>query len=376
MPQLDQDPLPTWSLTTRRKSLDLYSPNPGDLLSSTTTKKIEQSSKSLDLTQYHSLSTLAMSRTLLTTITPAAYRVLLSTATETSRVVSIDATWFMPNVPRDNKAEFQQERIPQLRFFDLDKYISKSEYPHMLPNLPIMKQAFKDLKLHHNDSLVVYDKLGIFLSPRAAFTFALFGHPKVYLLDNYLSYKQSEYPLEVEPVKDDVNKDDVREYELTFTEEEFATNYKNQVIEYDELLELVKKGDLSEYLLIDARSNDRFTGAGEEPRPGLSSGHVPGAVNLPFSKLLDPSKNNQYKSKQEVEQIFQELIGENGDLKDLLKKKYPRGVIVMCGTGVTAVILKFAIDSILQLNVPVRVYDGSWTEWASRAPAEYIQKDV
>lgn len=136
------------------------------------------------------------------------------------------------------------------------------------------------------------------------------------------------------------------------------------------------EGGLSEYLLIDARSNDRFTGAGEEPRPGLSSGHVPGAVNLPFSKLLDPSKNNQYKSKQEVEQIFQELIGENGDLKDLLKKKYPRGVIVMCGTGVTAVILKFAIDFILQLNVPVRVYDGSWTEWASRAPTEYIQKDV
>ena len=46
----------------------------------------------------------------------------------------------------------------------------------------------------------------------------------------------------------------------------------------------------------------------------------------------------------------------------------------MCGTGVTAVILKFAIECILKLNVPVRVYDGSWTEWASRAPSEYIQK--
>lgn len=141
------------------------------------------------------------------------------------------------------------------------------------------------------------------------------------------------------------------------------------------MLELVKNGGLSEYLLIDARSNDRFTGSGEEPRPGLSSGHIPGAVNLPFPKLLDPSNNNQYKSKQQVEQIFQELIGEDGNVNDLLKK-YPKGIIVMCGTGVTAVVLKFAIDCILKLNVPVRVYDGSWTEWASRAPSEYIQKDI
>ena len=67
----------------------------------------------------------------------------------------------------------------------------------------------------------------------------------------------------------------------------------------------------------------------------------------------------------------------NGDDKiENLLTNYPKGIIVMCGTGVTAVILKFAIECILKLNVPVRVYDGSWTEWASRAPSEYIQKDI
>lgn len=381
MPQSPQIPLPAWGETLPTKNKDLNLPNPGEF-HSTTTKKIEQfnnfmisSQSEQSASSSSSSSIVSMPRTLLTTITPAAYRVLLSTATPVSRVIPIDATWFMPNVPRDNKAEYQQERIPQLKFFDLDKYVSQSEYPHMLPSLSVMKQAFDELKLHQNDSLVIYDKLGIFLSPRAAFTFALFGHPKVYLLDNYLSYKQCEYPLDTNPVKEDGSNDDVGEYEFALNQEEFAENYKKQVIEYDELLELVKNGGLSEYLLIDARSNDRFTGSGEEPRPGLSSGHIPGAVNLPFPKLLDPSNNNQYKSKQQVEQIFQELIGEDGNVNDLLKK-YPKGIIVMCGTGVTAVVLKFAIDCILKLNVPVRVYDGSWTEWASRAPSEYIQKDI
>lgn len=177
-----------------------------------------------------SSSIVSMPRTLLTTITPAAYRVLLSTATPVSRVIPIDATWFMPNVPRDNKAEYQQERIPQLKFFDLDKYVSQSEYPHMLPSLSVMKQAFDELKLHQNDSLVIYDKLGIFLSPRAAFTFALFGHPKVYLLDNYLSYKQCEYPLDTNPVKEDGSNDDVGEYEFALNQEEFAENYKNKLL--------------------------------------------------------------------------------------------------------------------------------------------------
>ncbi|RCK55050.1 Thiosulfate sulfurtransferase TUM1 [Candida viswanathii] len=318
-----------------------------------------------------------MPRTLLTTITPAAYRVLLTTAKPSAtRVVPIDATWFMPNVARDAQGEFQTERIPQLKFFDLDKYVSPSTYPHMLPDVAVMREAFRDLKLRQTDSLVVYDKLGVFLSPRAAFTFALFGHPKVYLLDNYLGYKLCEYPLEETPVKENVEAVEVQEeeYEFALTPEQLAENYRNQVVEYDELLELVKSGGVKEYLLLDARSKERFTGEADEPRPGLSSGHVPGAVNLPFGKLLDPKNNNQYKSKEEVEEIFKELTGLD-DLKDLLKK-YPKGVIVMCGTGVTAVILKFAIDCILKLNVPVRVYDGSWTEWASRAPSEYIQKDI
>ncbi|EMG49351.1 hypothetical protein G210_5890, partial [Candida maltosa Xu316] len=278
----------------------------------------------------------------------------------------------MPNVPRDSYQEHQTERIPGSKFFDLDKYVGVSTYPHMLPSVNVMKGAFRDLDISKNDSLVVYDKLGIFSSPRAAFTFSLFGHPKVYLLDSYLGYKQASYPLDESPVQQ-VEESVNEEREVSLSEEEFEENYKRQVIDYEELLELVGEGAIGkDYLLLDARSLGRFTGEANEPRPGLSSGHVPGAVNLPFGELLDESTGNQYKSKAEITKIFEDRVG---DLTELAAK-YPKGIIVMCGTGVTAVILKFAIECILKLNVPVRVYDGSWTEWASRAPEEFIKKDI
>jgi len=55
-------------------------------------------------------------------------------ASGTSPVI-LDCTWFMPNVPRNPREEFQKARIPGARFFDLDEVIDKSSpYPHMLPS--------------------------------------------------------------------------------------------------------------------------------------------------------------------------------------------------------------------------------------------------
>ena len=64
---------------------------------------------------------------------------------------------------------------------------------------------------------------------------------------------------------------------------------------------------MKDYLLLDARSLDRFIGKANEPRPGLSSGHIPGAINLPFNTLLT-GNNNQFKNKQEILEIFHEKI--------------------------------------------------------------------
>ncbi|CAI5758723.1 unnamed protein product [Candida verbasci] len=299
-------------------------------------------------------------KSFLSTISPTSLRSSLLN-TNQSNVKLIDATWFMPNSPRNAIKEFKQIRLPNSKYFNLDKYIDEeSKYPHMLPKLSVMNKAFSELGVSKIDILVVYDKSGIFSSPRAAWQFSLYGHPKVYLLDNYLSYLKCEYPVEETEVQE--IKQENSKYE-GISEFEFNKNYSDQVIEYEELIDLVKNNQTDNYTIIDARSKERFSGEAPEPRPGLSSGHVPNAKNLPFTNVLTGDDLKNFKSSDEIVKEF-----ENAGI-DLNKD-----IIVMCGTGVTAVILKFAIEKIKK-DAKIRVYDGSWTEYASRAPKEYIIKD-
>lgn len=313
-----------------------------------------------------------MSKTFLEALTPAAYRAVKTTVRDgMPRIVAVDSSWYMPNVGKNGKNEFlNKERIKGSVFFDLDDICSKdSPYPHMLPTYETFNSSIGRLGIEKTDKLVVYDSQGIFSSPRVAWTLSLFGHPHVYLLNNYLAYKQCEYPVQTIPVND-ITPYSPTQY-VPISKDEFQQNYNKQVIEYEELLDLVKSGNLSnEYLVFDARSNDRFTGAAPEPRPGLSSGHIPGSFNLPFPKVL--GENKAYKSKQELLELFKSEF--NLDLSNPNFLDGRKGIIVLCGTGVTAVILKLAIELIIGANVPVRVYDGSWSEWAARAPEEYIAK--
>lgn len=318
------------------------------------------------------------SKSVLSTISPFAFRCLLTSGHQ-GRIVPVDATWYMPNVPKNGKKQFlTEERIEHAAFFDLDKVaLPGSKYPHMLPTYAGFKGAMDELKLKKDDKIVVYDKLGIFSGPRVAWTFALFGHHKVYLLDNYKVYKEEfDYPVEtnvVESIATPLSTDNDAEtgYEA-ISESEFNENYAQNVIEYEELLGLVESDTLKDdYITFDARSSDRFSGAAPEPRPGLSSGHVPSAYSLPFTKLLQA--DGTYKLKEELIEFFREEYNLDLATPDLGDKK---GIIVMCGTGVTAVIIRFAIEGVIGANVPIRVYDGSWTEWAQRAPSEYIVKDV
>ncbi|CAH6722313.1 thiosulfate sulfurtransferase Tum1p [[Candida] jaroonii] len=300
------------------------------------------------------------------------FKQLVEKSIPSSRVIKLDATWYMPNNPKNAKQEFlNQARIPGSGYFDLDEICDpNSKYPHMLANYDILNSSLNGLGLNKSDKLVFYDKSGIFSSPRAAWNLILGGHEQVFLLDHYKDYVNEGNEVSKEPV------DDFRPQAVTtngyemISGEAYSKNYAQQVIEYEELLELVSTGKLAEqYITFDARSNDRFSGAAPEPRPGLPSGHVPSSLNLPFTKVLN--ENGNFKSKSELVDLFKADYG-----LDLTKSVNGRkGIIVMCGTGVTAVILRVAIESILESPIPIKVYDGSWTEWAQRAPTELIVKD-
>lgn len=307
-------------------------------------------------------------------INPKQFQILLKSQSLTSRVIAVDATWYMPNNPLNARAQFREERIPGAAFFDLDQICDEtSTFPHMLASYSSLVANLTKLGLDKNDHLVFYDKSGIFSSPRAAWNLALGLHKNVYLLDHYKDYVQQGFKLSheyVENYRTSVDQPSASSAYEGVSQTEYNTNYSQNVIEYEELLDLVVSGQINQYIYFDARSKDRFTGAGAEPRPGLPSGHIESSLNLPFSEVL--TANGNFKSKQELVDLFKKKF----DL-DLSKPvPHKKQIIVLCGTGVTAVILRVAIESIIESPIPVRVYDGSWTEWGQRAPLDLIVKDI
>jgi thiosulfate/3-mercaptopyruvate sulfurtransferase len=263
------------------------------------------------------------------------------------RVIPLCAAWFMPNDPegRTGIDVFRKHRIPQARFFDLDAIKdTESPYPHMLPTAETFAEAMSELGIRRDDEVVVYDseELGIFSAPRVGWTLRVFGHPKVHILDNYRLWVRENYPTETgEPQQPEKTNYPVPTYDSKL------------VIPYLELKEIAKehrKEGAKEVEILDARSQGRWAGTDPEPRPGLSSGHIPGSKSLPFQELLDP-ETKTFLPPDELRKIF--------EARDLDATK---SIISSCGTGVTATVIETALG-LAEFGDPAlrRVYDGSWT---------------
>lgn len=270
----------------------------------------------------------------------------------------IDSTWYMPNVGKTGIQEYEKERIPNSIFLDIDKIVDDStKLPHMLPSLKDFNEQIDELGISRDDHLIIYDKQGIFANCRTAWMFEIFGHDlnKISLLNNYPLYVKEGGEVDTSKVTK-LEEDDKPKYES------FGLN-RSKVIAYDELLKLLDTNEILDYYLLDARSLGRFNGTDPEPRPGLTSGHIPSAINVPFQDLLTgPEKS--IPSKEELLKFF-EAKGVKDD----------KPIIVMCGTGVTACVVKTCLD-VAGLNKSGHIiYDGSWTEWLQNLPSKYIIKE-
>ncbi|CAI8957700.1 3-mercaptopyruvate sulfurtransferase [Methylocaldum szegediense] len=250
-------------------------------------------------------------------------------------IVILDATFFLPNQARNAQQEYGSAHIPGARFFDIDAIADRDNpLPHMLPSPEFFAACVGQLGIDNQTHVVVYDNNSFMASARVWWTFRVFGHDRVSVLDGGLQYWKSKgLPLDASAVT----------AEPRFFKASFRPNLVRNLEEMKVLV-----GDVVTQI-IDARSPGRFAGTEPEPRPGIRSGHIPGSKNLFFKKLIDET-TQRLKPASEIRNEF-----ENTGI-DLEKP-----VVTTCGTGVTASVLALGLYCLGCESAAV--YDGSWTEW-------------
>jgi thiosulfate/3-mercaptopyruvate sulfurtransferase len=256
-------------------------------------------------------------------------------------LVVFDATYFMPAEAKDGEVEFLSEHIPGARFFDIDRVAdAETDLPHMAPTAGRFARLVSNMGVSNDSRVVFYDQKGIFSAPRGWWLFRLFGHDRVAVLDGGLpAWLAAKRPVETGTAS-------------AFSPGVFQPRLRAGLLRG--LGDMVLNIQSQTEQVLDARSRDRFTGAAPEPRPGLSSGHMPGSLNVPFTELLNADKT--MKSPDALRAVFD---GAGFDPA--------RPAVCSCGSGLTATVVSLGL-AVAGFD-PGAVYDGSWTEWAAQPDA-------
>lgn len=312
-----------------------------------------------------------------TGIRPAIYQISLKTSSwmaRSSSLVSpqfvaqrlhepnfkiIDASWFMLYSGRNAANEFQAERVPHSLFLDLDGIGDLSSgLSHMLPTSAGFHAGLHALGVSPSDTVVFYDRQGVFSSPRAWYTFLACGFPgPLFIMEGgYPAWKQLDLPIEKDPVDEEKLKAASRAAQSAIPSN--PPIFIKDESKVRSLAQMVANTKSMEEIVIDARPAGRFFGRDPEPRASLRGGHIPGSHSIPFSLILDTSSGRtKLKSVHEIKKVFSEV---GIDLDRSCDK-----VVATCGSGMTACILAFGVYECT--GRLISLYDGSWTEYGAQS---------
>ncbi len=237
---------------------------------------------------------------------------------------------------RDVASEYRSGHIPGALFFDIEALSDHtSPLPHMMPRPEAFAVAMRELGVHQDRHLVVYDEGNLFSAPRAWWMLRTFGVENVSILAGGLAgWQRDELPLQ--------------EGEVELPEGDFDVKFTAEKVV--RLTDVLLASHERTAQIVDARPAPRFNAEADEPRPGLKRGHIPGALNVPWTELV---REGELKTTDELDVIF----FSHG-------VSFDRPIIASCGSGVTAAVVVLALAT---LDVPnVALYDGAWSEWGAR----------
>ncbi|WP_291286510.1 sulfurtransferase [Flavobacterium sp.] len=247
---------------------------------------------------------------------------------------------------------YQNEHLKGARYIDLNKDLATVETDpanggrHPLPSLEKFSEVLSKTGISPESHIIIYDdKNGSNAAARFWWMLRAVGHEKVQVLNGGLSAAiENGYPIssaaEIFEAADPYPVSQWKLHTAAIDEVEKARNNAQNTV-------------------IDVRDKNRFDGL-TEPLD-LIAGHIPGAINVPFSENLDA--NGFYQSPQLLKEKYSRIIGD----------KKAEDIIVHCGSGVTACHTLLAMD---YAGIPIpKLYVGSWSEW-SRNDREMATKQT
>jgi len=255
------------------------------------------------------------------------------------KVKIIDCSWHMPLTKRNGLEEYQQLHIKNAIFFDLDKNSKKeTDLPHMLTDTKSWEKIVSGMGIRNEDQIIIYDNSDVISSCRCWYNFIYFGHNPnlVHVLDGGLKKWINEK-------KPTIN------YLTKTTDSNYVASEKKELVKDKKQID--ENIDKNEFMVMDARSRERFEGRVPEPRQGLKSGSIKNSFCLPFSELIN--EDHTFISKEKILDKFK-----------LIKIKPDENVVFTCGSGVTASVLALAY-SLIDIKYKPTIYDGSWSEYGN-----------
>lgn len=250
----------------------------------------------------------------------------------------VDGSFYLPAQKRDAHAEYVARHIPGAVFFDIEEISDTANpLPHMMPSPEKFSARVRKLGLGDGNRIVVYDGSPMMGATRVWWMFRAFGHKDVAVLDGGLP----KWIAENRPVTDEPPQP---------RERHFTARLDTTLIR--DVGQVTRLIDSKAEQIVDARAAPRFRGEAPEPRPNLRMGHMPGALNMPYTELIDPKSGTMLPDAELKAKLAAAGI-------DPAKK-----VTASCGSGVSACVVALALY--LTGAREAAIYDGSWAEWGSR----------